>query len=339
MIPAILNWYQANQRSFPWRATPPNPYFVYVSEIMLQQTTTTTVINYFNRFIKKFPTIQALAQADLDTILVLWQGLGYYNRAKNLHKTAQIIVKEYNGKIPSNKNELLQLPGIGDYTASAICAIAFNQNELPIDGNIKRIMSRFYGIQSEDKKTMKAKFLDFHNQAGDFCQGLMDFANIICKPQNPLCTQCPINKGCLKNFSLPIENKLKRKTLFTKAYIILSNDSILLGKNHNKGLLPNLWTVPLEEFSKTPTTTNNLSYCGYVKHIFTHIDLNVDIYQIPDTLYAHKNYKEIKWVTLETINQYALSTLAHKIIKIVTAQKLTPLETTTQNTYNPTYNM
>ena len=166
----LLTWYDQNKRAFPWRALneKPNPYHVWLSEIMLQQTTTTTVIPYFERFIHKYPTLADLKKASLDDVYMLWQGLGYYSRARNLHKAALLI----NGTLPTTKEALLELPGVGHYTASAIAAIAFNEAVLPIDGNIRRVMARFYGLEYPCGPVLHKKILErvtVKERPGDFC--------------------------------------------------------------------------------------------------------------------------------------------------------------------------
>ena len=196
----LLNWYSKNKRQFPWRVKKNirNPYYVWISEIMLQQTNANTVINYYKKFISNWPTIYSLSKAKLDSVLFQWQGLGYYNRAINLHKTAKIICKKFNGKIPSNYDALIQLPGIGEYTANAIMAIAYNKNTIGIDVNIKRVISRLYNLNSDNKSEIYKKIYTLLpiNECSNFMQALMDLGSEICKKKSVNCLICPIKKNC-----------------------------------------------------------------------------------------------------------------------------------------------
>lgn len=305
----LLAWYDIHKRAFPWRTTPAVPYFVFLSEIMLQQTTTKTVIPYFLKFIKHYPDFNTLKTASLDDIYLLWQGLGYYSRARNLHKASQMI----DGYLPQTKEALLALPGIGDYTSSAICAIAFNQPYLPIDGNIRRVMARFYGLEEPCGPPLHKMILErviIKKRAGDFCQALMDFANTICLPKNPKCDICPLNSKCSQKIHLPLKKeKVTKKKLYTQAFITIQNNQILLCQNQDLSLLKGLWNVPLTPFSNIPYLPLELSnHLGSVRHIFTHIDLHVDIYQ------SQKPYAQGEW--FENLSSIALSTLAKKILKV-----------------------
>ncbi len=199
----LLNWYQKNQRQLPWRDTR-DPYLIWVSEIMLQQTQVQTVIPYYLRFIKLFPTIQTLAEADINKVLKAWEGLGYYSRARNLHKAAKVVHKEFSGSLPQSVSELKKIPGIGDYTAAAILSIAFNQATPAVDGNIKRVFSRLKTISdpvnhSASLKNYKAFANKLMNQTapGQYNQALMELGALICKPKIPSCHKCPVSNHCL----------------------------------------------------------------------------------------------------------------------------------------------
>ena len=196
----LLAWYDTDQRDLPWRAKPgqmPTPYHVWLSEIMLQQTVVKTVIPYFLKFTQTWPTIFELAKADLEDIRSAWAGLGYYSRAKNLHKCAQIIVEKYQGKFPIFAEELETLPGIGPYTAAAIAAIAFDETATPVDGNIERVVARLFAIEDplpgvKPKLKQLAASLTPPRRAGDFAQAQMDLGATICSPKNPSCLLCPL---------------------------------------------------------------------------------------------------------------------------------------------------
>eukprot|EP01089_Gocevia_fonbrunei_P006974 TRINITY_DN1798_c0_g1_i7.p1 TRINITY_DN1798_c0_g1~~TRINITY_DN1798_c0_g1_i7.p1 ORF type:complete len:223 (-),score=44.31 TRINITY_DN1798_c0_g1_i7:1940-2608(-) len=214
----ILEWYELNKRLLPWRNTN-EPYCIWLSEIMLQQTRVAQGIPYYMSFVEAFPTVQDLAAASEEQVLKLWQGLGYYSRARNLHATAKIITEKYNGKFPDTYKELLQLKGIGDYTASAIASICFGRAEAVVDGNVYRVLSRYYGIDlpingSEGIlyfKELAKEIMDAKN-IRDYNQGIMEFGALQCTPKNPDCNSCPLQKSCVAFATnridiLPVKNK------------------------------------------------------------------------------------------------------------------------------------
>ena len=221
----ILNWYDINKRVLPWRknlSQKKKQYYTLVSEFMLQQTQVATVIPFFNRFIKNIPDLEALANFDNHKLIKLWEGLGYYSRVRNLKKTAQIVVKHFDKKLPRKYLDLKSLPGIGDYTASAISAIAFNKRIIPLDGNIERVLKRYLYLKKENeinKENLikKKKIFGYSNRASDYAQALMELGALICKPNNPHCEQCPISNKCIalkkKDFLL---TKIKKKIIQKK---------------------------------------------------------------------------------------------------------------------------
>ena len=247
----LLKWYSKNKRKLPWRIKKNirNPYYVWISEIMLQQTNVSTVINYYKKFISNWPTIYSLSKAKLDTILFTWQGLGYYNRAINLHKTAKIICSKYNGKIPKTYDALIQLPGIGEYTAHAIMAIAYNKKTIGIDVNISRIISRLYNLNSNDNKEITkrvCKLLPI-NKCSNFMQALMDVGAKICKKKNVNCLICPLKKNCnfynkKREINFDILKNKKKKFLFV--YLIKYKNLIILKKRKNTKFLSGLMEIP-----------------------------------------------------------------------------------------------
>ena len=200
----ILKWYDLNKRSLPWRkevSLQKRQYYTLVSEFMLQQTQVTTVIPYFERFIKDIPNFRTLAKVQNKKLIKLWEGLGYYSRARNLKKTAQVIIKTFEGKLPNNFEDLISLPGIGNYTASAILAIAFNKPYIPLDGNIERVLKRYLYLKKDkeiqkDKLAQKKIIFGTTLRSRDYAQALMELGALICKPNNPICNQCPIRKNC-----------------------------------------------------------------------------------------------------------------------------------------------
>lgn len=327
----LIRWYQENHRDFPWRQNV-NPYFIWISEIMLQQTTTEAVIPYFERFIKTFPTIQQLADASLEDVYKLWEGLGYYRRAKHIHETAQIIAEQYHGVFPTTYQEILSLKGIGPYTAGAICSIAYHQSTPAIDGNVLRIMSRLYLLKDNIAltKTQKkisdivAKLLIGYDSSA-FNQGLMDLGATICRPIQPRCEQCPISDFCLAFKSnqqkvLPINIKnIKHKEIHYITGIITYQDQFLFIQNP-AGLLENLYGLIqyeqespyrfIEEFEQQyEIPLSIVSHIADIKHVFTHRTWQMHVYhfvlsQPIDGLY-----------TLEEINQLPISTAHLKVLK------------------------
>jgi len=332
----LLNWYDSFYRVLPWRSCPgsySDPYHVWLSEVMLQQTTVPTVGPYFQAFISRWPTIQELAAASLDDVLHGWQGLGYYARGRNLHKCAQTIVNEFKGEFPRSREELLKLPGIGPYTAAAIAAIAFNQSEAVVDGNIERILCRLYNLKRplpEIKKEIWALAapLTPKERPGDYAQGLMDLGAMVCTPQNPKCEMCPISGAC-KAFeqgtqaSLPVKaEKSLKPTRYAYAFFGLNaRGEVLLQKRPPKGLLGGMMEIPTTPWSEkqassleisnsyAPFEANWIELKGQVKHTFTHFHFIVRVC-IGRTL----EEKEATWCPLENLSDYALPTLMKKIV-------------------------
>jgi A/G-specific adenine glycosylase len=253
----ILSWYTRHRRDLPWRKTK-NPYHIWVSEIMLQQTQVDTVIPYYHHFLSSFPTIQALAEASLDDVLKVWENLGYYARARHLHQAAQKIVKTYGGKLPRNHDALVTLPGIGEYTAGAIRSIAFNIACAAVDANIRRVVSRLFAVGTPlDKRSTQRKISDLAQDMilkkapGEVNQGLMDLGATICTPTGPSCGNCPLHRWC-EAFSKGLQEKLpvikKRPPIphhhTTAAVITDKRNRILLVQRPNHGLLGGLWKFP-----------------------------------------------------------------------------------------------
>ncbi|WP_428279010.1 A/G-specific adenine glycosylase [Lactococcus cremoris] len=299
----LLSWYDANKKPLPWRQTT-EPYKIWISEIMSQQTQVETVIPYFERFMKKYPTVESLAQADDTELLKLWEGLGYYSRARNLKIAAQEVVNEYNGKFPDNLKEILSLRGIGPYTAAAIASISFDLAEPAIDGNLMRVTSRIFELECDISKSSSRKIFDEHlrtlvskKRPGDFNQGLMDLGSLVCSPKKPKCETCPLNKYCAavadgKQLNYPVKTKnLKQKELYYTAFALENSlGEYYLEKRPSKGLLADMWTFPLTELSSVdfekiitdgaisknitmpelPESISKMEYFGNFTHIFSH---------------------------------------------------------------------
>ncbi|MEK7654856.1 MAG: A/G-specific adenine glycosylase [Pseudomonadota bacterium] len=317
MFDQILTFYDAEKRDFPWRTVPANPYFVYVSEIMLQQTTTTTVRDYFLRFTKQFPTLVDLAKSDIGAIFLLWQGLGYYSRGRNLHTAAKLMLDQ--GGIPRHYDQLIALPGIGDYTAKAVLAIAFNEPVLPIDGNIKRVFARYFGLDVPYEQlhtTIEKMDFDFQGRPGDICQGLMDFANIICLPKNQKCTQCPLQQSCQAYLSnktaiLPRpKKKILKKPMLKDGLVCIKDGCIGLNLHKSGTLLGGLWNIPMVESASV--FPDGVQTKQIIRHIFTHIDLRLTLRFVEDV-------ECDEFVSLSNLLDYPLSRLTRKVLALLDA--------------------
>ncbi len=260
----FLAWYQQEKRNLPWRYNQ-DPYRIWISEIMLQQTRVDTVIDYFYRFMEEFPTIEALAEAPEDKLLKVWEGLGYYSRARNLQAAAKQIMEEFNGQFPTTVEAIRSLKGIGPYTAGAISSIAFEIAEPAIDGNVMRVVSRLFCIEADIAKASSRKVFDeamraiiSQDQPGDFNQAMMDLGSSICTPTSPQCESCPIQQYCQayrekRQTEFPVKSKKQKpKDVYYVAGIIENKQQeILLQQRPETGLLASMWLFPLEEISAT----------------------------------------------------------------------------------------
>ncbi|KJD31888.1 adenine glycosylase [Tamlana nanhaiensis] len=260
----IIHWYSINKRSLPWRETQ-NPYKIWLSEIILQQTQVKQGLPYYEAFVSKYPTIYNLAKAPESDVLKLWQGLGYYSRARNLHATAKHIVNELQGEFPNTYNQIIKLKGVGDYTASAIASICFNEVTAVVDGNVYRVLSRYFNIDtpinsSQGAKEFKAlaqELID-KKQPATFNQAIMEFGAKQCTPKNPDCTNCPLNENCLalskQNIDqLPVKIKAAKaqKKHFNFLVFISDDGKTILEKREGKGIWQNLYQFPLIETEKS----------------------------------------------------------------------------------------
>lgn len=301
----LLHWYYANKRDLPWRKDQ-DPYKVWVSEIMLQQTKVDTVIPYFYNFLEKFPTVYDLAAAEEQEVLKAWEGLGYYSRARNLQHAVKEVVKNYEGKVPDNPKELEKLKGIGSYTKGAILSIAFNQPEPAVDGNVMRVFSRVMNIeediaQPKTKKLFEAvtKEVISHEDPSSFNQAIMDLGATICTPKSPACLICPVQEHCQAfqlgvEQQLPIKSKGKKNKKLTYVVLLLRNENgeIAIEKRPEDGLLANLYQFPmiptqdmsLDLVESWFSSEYNLKITlgqknGELKHVFSHITWELEIYQ------------------------------------------------------------
>lgn len=296
----LLNWYQTNARILPWREDP-TPYRVWVSEIMLQQTRVEAVKPYFERFLHTLPNIASLAAAPEKQILKLWEGLGYYNRVRNLQKAAQIVVKQYGGNLPAGYETLLTLPGIGSYTAGAIASIAFHIPAPAVDGNVLRVVMRLLASNEDITKPQVKKFVEQaleeimpQNHAGDFNQSLMELGATVCLPNGVAkCELCPLNEICRAHqqnivMEIPVKTaKRPRKIEDRTVFVILCGNKAALHKRQKKGLLAGLWELPNTEGALNRTQAlklletwdievDDIEPLPPAKHIFTHIEWHLN---------------------------------------------------------------
>jgi A/G-specific adenine glycosylase len=330
----LLAWYDKNARILPWRAISParmDPYKVWLSEIMLQQTTVTAVKDYFLKFTRLWPTVVALAAAPLDDVLKAWAGLGYYARARNLHKCAKTVVADFGGKFPHEIDQLIKLPGIGPYTAGAISAIAFDKPFAAVDGNVERVISRLDAIetplpQSKPQIKIRAQSLMLPNRAGDFVQALMDLGATICTPKNPNCLICPWIENCegrKLGIAATLPRKLAKKAIPTRkghAYFAQNKDGeVLLRRRIEKGLLGGMTEVPGSPWAESepdfaPAVQAKWKMRpGIVEHTFTHFHLEVTVW-VAENVEAVVPDETYRWVPLSEVDGEALPTVMRKIV-------------------------
>ncbi len=322
----IVEWYQKNKRQLPWREEK-NPYHIWISEIMLQQTRIEAVKQYYKRFLEEIPTIQTLAEIEEEKLLKLWEGLGYYNRARNLKKAAEEIQKNYKGQMPKTYQELVKLPGIGEYTAGAISSIAYNEPMPAVDGNVLRVVSRVVGskkdiLESKTKKEWTAKLKEIMpKQAGDFNEGLMELGELICIPNGePICKKCPLQEMCVAKkegltATIPVRNqKIKRKKEDVTVFLLEFEGEVAIRKRDKKGLLANMYEFPnilkkvkQKEIEKVlqdwEIKSSLIEKVGSHHHVFSHVEWDMIGYKIQVT----KKNKEFIWKSKEEIlEKYAI---------------------------------
>ncbi len=314
----ILNWYDFNKRKLPWRkkiSPSKKQYYTLLSEFMLQQTQVATVIPYFNKFIKQIPNFHSLAKVENRKLLKLWEGLGYYSRARNLKKTGKVVIKNFNGKLPDNFEELITLPGVGNYTASAILAIAFNKPYIPLDGNIERVLKRYLYLkkQSEIQKENLIKKKDIFGKSlrsSDYAQALMELGALICKPNNPVCSQCPVAESCKsykkKDFSITKNNK-KNKDKYFILQVYKKKQRYLLIKNTKFNFLKNLKIFPMEETSKSKNFNKNINFK------MSNMNMNIKI----QYLKKYEKFKSPHWIDEKKLDNYMLPSFTKKIVKFL----------------------
>ena len=327
----LLDWYKKNARVLPWR-NQNNPYYTWVSEIMLQQTRVEAVKSYFVRFMEALPTVKDLAEADPDQLMKLWEGLGYYNRARNLQKAAILIQEEHDGVIPQDFKKLLSLPGIGTYTAGAIASMAYQVPVPAVDGNVLRILNRLTGSYDDImlpkvKKQMEEDLLPImpKTRSGELNQALMDLGATICKPNGaPLCTECPLSHSCVayqQNLTdeLPVKSSKKPRKIEQKTvFLFTCNGEYALHQRDDKGLLANLWEFPnmdsslpiskLEALLEVHDITDyTLELLGSAKHIFSHVEWHMIGYRVTIPNKDATLFEDLTWATPTQIEEnYAI---------------------------------
>ncbi len=341
----LINWYLKNKRKLPWRDTD-NPYIIWLSEIILQQTRVEQGLPYFNKFLDNYPTVTDFANATEDDILKLWQGLGYYSRGRNMLKTAKEVMEHYGGAFPVHYDELIKLKGIGEYTAAAISSFAANEAKAVVDGNVYRVLARFYGIDEPINSTKGKKL--FQNLANDVLnqqhsglhnQAMMEFGALHCKAQKPLCATCPIGLSCqaLKNntiTSLPVKlKKLKIKERFFTYFLIIENDRILMNKRSDRDIWANMFDLPLiespnelwadellilPEFKQYFGEHIKIGKTGTMqKHILTHQRLFVKIIQLKSIPIVMK--KDWFFVPISNLQELALPKIVDLLLRQILA--------------------
>lgn len=337
----LLAWYDRHRRALPWRAPAgegPDPYRVWLSEIMLQQTTVAAVGGYFHRFVKRWPSLEALARAPIDEVLSAWAGLGYYARARNLHACARAVSERHGGRFPQGEPELLALPGIGAYTAAAIRAIAFDQPASAVDGNVERVIARLYAIETPlpDAKAeirARAAALVPQGRTGDYAQAMMDLGATVCTPRHPRCVICPLVRDCRARALGTAEDLPRRTPRASKpirrglAFVLARKDgAILLRKRPARGLLGGMDEVPssdwregtlviAEALKQAPVPARWQVLEGGVRHTFTHFHLELAIARATATTARLATLAPgSAWVMVDKMTERALPTVMRKVI-------------------------
>jgi len=346
IAPRLLTWYNKNKRTLPWRGHP-DPYAVWVSEIMLQQTRVETVIPYFEKWMKLFPNVRALARASERDVLNAWEGLGYYSRARNFHKAAKIVVEKYGGKLPRDLDELLKLPGIGRYTVGALASIVFGMDEPALDGNLKRVYARLFDVSEPVDSTEGEKILWKlarenlpKGQAADFNQALMDLGAMICLPKNPRCLICPLMKICrarangTQNFRPVKKPKKVVPHYIHAASVIVKKGRVLLAQRPSDGLLGGMWEFPngrvdqnpagglgkvlKSEYSLRVRMKRNARPFAIVEHTYSHFKVTVHAFRCE--LVSMPKRGSCKWVLLNEIGRFPMGKIDRQISASVIAE-------------------
>jgi A/G-specific adenine glycosylase len=345
---ALLRWFDRHRRTMPWRDDP-HSYKVWISEVMLQQTQVATVIPYFERFIARFPSVVDLAAADLQAVLEVWQGLGYYSRARNLHKAARIVMNQRGGELPCRASDWQTLPGIGPYAAGAIASISHNEVVPAVDGNVVRVFTRLLGIRKDSTKSAVRRDLTeavaaviAPRRAGDFNQAVMELGALVCKPRNPNCAQCPLKRWCVahaKGLTATIPVRPSRKPvphIDVAACVIRRGDRLLIARRRPDQMLGGLWEFPggKQEPGETLEQTavreiaeeigieiRVVRKLGAIKHAFSHFKMTLHVFECrPQRGRARAVAVDaVKWVNIDELATYPFPAADQKIIQWLTA--------------------
>ena len=317
----ILYWYDKNKRNLPWRkktTTKKREYFTLVSEFMLQQTQVKTVIPYFVSFVKNFPNLKSLANAKEERVLKIWEGLGYYSRARNLKKTANKLINDFDSKLPEDIEALMSLPGIGEYTSRSILAIAHNKPYIPMDGNVERILKRIFLLKKKneiykDNLNKKKSFFSFSKRSSDYAQAIMEIGAVVCKPKLPLCNLCPISENCkafkFKDFVIKPKDKFN-KTKYFEANVYSYKNKYLLIKNKKFNFLKNFFIFPMTEINK-----KKFNHSDYKK-----INVKISNMNMKILIKKNKKLKQIRdslFLDKSNMNNYILPSFTKKIFNSV----------------------
>ena len=307
----LLRWYDANRRDLPWRKTR-DPYRVWLSEIMLQQTRVNAVLDHYRRFLERFPNLEALAAAPLASVLAAWSGLGYYRRARMLHQAAENVVQTKGAQFPSTSKELLALPGIGRYTAAAIASIAFDEPVAVVDGNVERVLDRLLGRKLKQMEVWaEAQSLLPPDRPGDFNQAMMELGATVCTPRAPQCLICPANQSCATRGEGSFDKKSSKQTKREVHYALdLRKERVLLvQRSRNAPLMPSMWELP-----ELQPASNSAKVAFTLRHSITVTD-----YVVRVTHHRFPESRAGKWVPLEALPDLPLTGLARKILKAAKA--------------------
>ena len=348
-----MKWYRTNHRDLPWRRSS-DPYHIWVSEVMLQQTQVNTVLGYYRRFIKTFPTVQSLAESDLQLVLKSWEGMGYYARARNLHRAAQRVVMDYGSIIPNNWAEFRDLPGVGDYIAAAVLSIAFDRPYAVVDGNVKRVLARLHKISSPVNqpgaagrfKKAAERLLD-QQHAGTFNQALMELGALICKPRNPVCEACPLSKMCRAYQDRQVEHFPKRqKRAVTPQYhiavgVVFKKGRVLITQRKPDGLLGGLWEFPGGKIKEGESAREacireikeevNLHveidrHLTQVKHAYTHFKIVIEVFcctYLSGRVYL-RGPAAFRWIGIDEYVNFPFPRANHKFIPMLKRYQFSP---------------
>jgi A/G-specific adenine glycosylase len=308
---ALLNWYDQHRRQLPWRRDR-DPYRIWISEIMLQQTRVAAVLDHYARFMQRFPTVQVLAAARESSVLAVWSGLGYYHRARRVHEAAKIIAREREGAFPRTAEEWLDLPGIGRYTAAAVASIAFDEAVAVVDGNVERVLQRLCGDASgKEQAWQRAEWLLDRARPGDFNQAMMELGATICTPRAPQCLVCPVHSFCATRGMDPARPQPARKNKETYYALALRGDSVLLVQRPaDASLMAEMWELP----ELTPEEINGDTPLLRVRHSITDTDYRVSVFAIAEEP-SKRLRDEAWWFTAKQCERLALTGLARKILR------------------------